>query len=74
MAADIFGRELLTTGVTNDSTVGAAVIGIQAAGGLKQASDFEPALTRATPSPSKNIKLYQERFQKYLELYRLTAT
>ena len=40
MAADIFGRELLATGVTNDSTVGAAIIGLAAVGGLQQIADF----------------------------------
>ena len=74
MAADIFDRELLTTGVTNDSTVGAAIIGLAAVGGLKQIADFTPELRRATPPPSKNRSLYQERFQRYLELYRLTTT
>ncbi len=74
MAADIFGRELLTTGVTNDSTVGAAIVGLAAAGGLKKTGGFTPDLRQATPPPSKNRRVYQERFQKYLELYRSTTT
>ena len=34
MAADIFQREILATGVANDSTVGAALIALEAVGGL----------------------------------------
>lgn len=74
MAADIFERDLLTTGVTNDSTVGAAVLGVQAAGGLRTGERFTPKTSKGTPPPSKNSSLYQERFQRYLELYQATTT
>ena len=73
MAADIFERDLLTTGVTNDSTVGAAILGLQAAGGMQVGEGFVPKTSRGTPPPSKNSPLYRERFQRYLELYQATS-
>jgi sugar (pentulose or hexulose) kinase len=63
----------LTTGFTNDSTVGAAVLGVQAAGGLRTEERYEPETRRGTPPPSKNSPLYRERFQRYLELYQATT-
>ncbi len=73
MAADIFERDLLTTGVTNDSTVGAAILGLQAAGGMRVGESFIPKTKKGTPHPSKNSPLYRERFQRYLELYEATS-
>lgn len=72
MAADIFGRELSTTGYTNDSTVGAALIALQAIGGVERIEDYLPPITgRIAPCPERR-ELYQKRFQRYLELYKLT--
>lgn len=69
MAADIFQREILATGVANDSTVGAALIALQSCGGIDSVGDYHPSVTmRFTPGDDK-LKIYESRFRKYLDLY-----
>lgn len=72
LAADIFGRELGTTGFTNDSTVGAALFALQAMGGIERIEDYRPPVTdRVTPQPGR-VDLLRKRFDKYLKFYEAT--
>jgi len=75
MAADIFKRELLATGAANDSTVGAALIALEAVGGIDSVRNYRPDVAmRFTPQDDK-LELYERRFRTYLELYdELTKT
>lgn len=69
MAADIFEREILATGVANDSTVGAALIALESCGGIDSVEDYQPLQTmKFTPRDDK-IEIYESRFRKYLDLY-----
>ena len=69
MAADIFQREILATGVANDSIVGAALIALQSVGGICDVEDYLPRVTmKFTPSCDKR-EVYESRFSKYLDLY-----
>ncbi len=52
MAADIFGREILTSGVANDSTVGGALVALQAVTGGNQAQVYRPEITSRLVPPS----------------------
>ncbi|HXL03502.1 MAG TPA: FGGY family carbohydrate kinase [Bacillota bacterium] len=69
MAADIFEREILATGVANDSTVGAALIALESCGGIDSVEDYQPLQTmKFTPRDDK-LEIYESRFRKYLDLY-----
>ncbi|NLL42054.1 MAG: hypothetical protein GX251_01790 [Firmicutes bacterium] len=74
MAADIFGRTLKTTGVKDASTVGAAVVALQAIGRLKAGQGYEPESVIGTPPPSIKAAVFEQRFQRYLELYAQSST
>ena len=70
MAADIFQRVLLTTGVTDDSIIGMSVVALQALVQLKE-GEYKPRTAVAANPQRGKRQAYQERFQKYLELYEL---
>ncbi len=69
MAADIFQRELLATGIANDSTVGAALTALESCGGIDSVEDYRPTVTMEfTPGDDKS-RIYKRRFKTYLDLY-----
>lgn len=70
MASDLFGFELEHTGRTNDSTVGAAMLALSAAGGVEHVNDVPiPTETVATPDSDERHALLQERYQTYRDVY-----
>lgn len=71
MAADIFGREILASGVANDSTVGGALVALQAVTGGNQAEVYRPAIASRLVPRHRECRAYQRRYQRYLELYDL---
>ncbi|HEX7712767.1 MAG TPA: FGGY family carbohydrate kinase [Bacillota bacterium] len=70
LAADIFGREITATSVTNDSTVGAALFALEASGGLADVAEYRPALTDTVQPRAEFRELLERRFQHYLTLYQ----
>lgn len=71
MAADIFGRELLTCGVSNDSTVGGSLVALQAVTGGNQAEVYRPEIASQIVPRHRECRLYRQRYERYLELYDL---
>jgi gluconokinase len=73
MAADVFGRELDTTGVINDSTVGGALVALQAVGGSESRvlDRYIPQIARSLEPHDGAVQLSEERYERYLEIYRL---
>lgn len=69
MAADIFQRDLLVTGVVDESTVGGALFALQAGGGIGQVEDYAVEPTRVLSPRSDKVDVYRKRFAKYLQLY-----
>jgi len=69
MASDIFGRELLATPTTNSSTVGAALVALQAVTGRGQATEYIPQITRSFVPRDNMSEVYDRRYRRYLELY-----
>jgi len=69
MASDIFGRELLATPTTNSSTVGAALVALQAVTGRGQAEEYIPQITRSFVPRDNMSEVYDRRYRRYLELY-----
>ena len=74
MAADVFGRELLTTGVSNDSTVGAALVAMQAVTGGGHAENYSPEITRSLKPHESACNVYERRYKRYLEYYLRSAS
>ena len=70
MAADIFGRELLATGTTNSSTVGAALVALQAVTRGGQAEQYCPGIVRSLVPRDDMSEVYDWRYRRYLELYK----
>lgn len=70
MAANLFGKALEHTGHTNDSTVGAAMLALKAAGGIDDVNDIDiPTHTVAEPESEKQHQTLQERYEHYREIY-----
>lgn len=69
MAADIFRRDLLVTGVVNESTVGGALFALQACGGIGQVEDYYVEPSHVLSPRSAQVDIYRKRFDKYLQLY-----
>lgn len=72
MAADIWGLSLFTTGNVHESTLGAALLALQACGGLS-AKDFNPPLVGRIDPDKRLHSLYQKRFARYIEVYDALA-
>lgn len=73
MAADILGKPMLTSGFANDSTVGAAIVALKAAGMINRIEDCLPEIKREFQPRDEYHRLYQERFANYLDYYAGTA-
>lgn len=71
MAADILRREVMVTGSTNDSTVGGALVALEAVGGDEQVSDYRPPIARRFEPQAEGVAIHDSRYSRYLELYRL---
>ena len=74
MAADVFGRELLSTGVANDSTVGAALVALHAVTGGGQAENYRPEIIRTLEPHEVACEAYERRYRRYLEYYLRSAS
>ena len=74
MAADVFGRELLSTGAANDSTVGAALVALQAVTGGGQAENYRPEIIRTLEPHEGACEAYEPRYRRYLEYYLRSAS
>lgn len=73
MAADVFGRELHVTGAINDSTVGGALVALEAIGGCNAGViDGHTAKIAGSVQPRDSaVELFKERYARYLQLYQL---
>ncbi len=70
MAANLFGQVLEHTGRTNDSTVGAAMLALKAAGGIEEVNNLSiPTHTVAEPESKKHHQMLQKRYEEYREIY-----
>lgn len=69
MAANVWGKPLLTTGTVHESTLGAALLALQACGGMHSVTEFSPPLVGSIEGDGKSHLAYEERFKRYLELY-----
>ena len=73
MAADVFGIALETTGAQNDSTVGAALVAIEAlekTGRIEAPAAADPRTYRPDDATSGLLAV---RFGRYLEYYGMLA-
>ncbi|HBG44882.1 MAG TPA: hypothetical protein DDX03_10350 [Firmicutes bacterium] len=73
MAADIFGKPMLTSGFANDSTVGAAIVALKAAGIIERIEDCLPEIRHTYQPRAEYHRRYQARFGHYLGYYASTA-
>lgn len=71
MAADILQREVMVTGTTNESTVGGALVAIEAVGGSEAVKDYERGVTKRFQPRSGSVEVYGPRYERYMGLYRL---
>lgn len=78
VAADILGRPVAITSVTEGAALGAALLGAKAAGIVKSLSEMEEIVRRSAridrviePRP-EHVKRYSERFAIYKDLYPAT--
>lgn len=69
MAADIFQREIKVTAETNQSTIGGALVAIEAVGGEEQVQSYQPKVERSLEPDAGVARVYEPRYEKYLELY-----
>lgn len=69
MAASLWGLPLSTTGTVHESTLGAAILALQACGVIASVGDFAPPIVGTIEGDQGAHCLYQERFKRYLELY-----
>ena len=74
MAADVFGIELETTGAQNDSTVGAALVAIEALEKTGRIAAPAASNPKSYRPDGESSGLLAERFGRYLEYYRELAT
>lgn len=73
MAADIFNRDIITSGMKHMSTVGAAVLALNALGEITDVEKYEPGCgQKYTPNKDKS-EIYQNRYQTYLDYYQKTG-
>jgi len=80
IAADILGRPIAITTVTEGAALGAALLGARAAGIVKSLEDVESIIRRSVkvertiePRP-EHARLYDERFEVYRDLYPATKS
>lgn len=71
MAADVFGRELYATGASNDSTIGAALLALEALGDSRSIESCSSPLAQRFVPRDEVRKVYEKRYAHYLELYSL---
>jgi len=71
MAADIFNRDIFTSGIQHMSTVGAAVLALNVLGEITDIEKYEPGSgQKYTPNKDKS-EIYQDRYQEYLYYYKM---
>ena len=69
LTSDLFERELWTTGATNDSTLGAAIVAWESVHGPVEVQDFVQPTKVCEPSSPAKTAVYRKRFERYLQLY-----
>ncbi|HHX23469.1 MAG: gluconokinase [Tepidanaerobacteraceae bacterium] len=73
MAADIFNRDIITSGIQHMSTAGAAVLALNALGEITDIEKYEPEYGKKyTPNKDKT-EIYHNRYQAYLNYYQKTG-
>ncbi len=73
MAADIFQREMFLSDNANASMLGAAALGLHAAGGLKDLDSFGDIPLDSVKPRAEAAGGYRRKFERYLEWYGLNA-
>lgn len=73
MAADIFGRDIITSGIQHMSTVGAAVLALNALGEIKDIEKYEPGYEKRFVPNERASKIYTKRYETYLDYYQRTG-
>ena len=69
MCADIFNKEMSVSNVDQGSLLGGIVMGMEAAGILKNAADYQPEIVRTIVPDEVRHEKYMEQYTKYLECY-----
>lgn len=70
MAATIFGKPVYTGGLQHASLLGAALMGLKAAGEIVTVKGIQPVIEKTwEPLPGKK-DFYEKRFEKYLRYYK----
>ncbi|HHY71385.1 MAG TPA: hypothetical protein GX519_07055, partial [Thermoanaerobacterales bacterium] len=73
MSADIFGRDIITSGMEHMSTVGAAVLALNAIGDIKNIERYEPGYGKTYTPNAKISNIYNKRYKLYLKYYQITS-
>jgi gluconokinase len=73
MAADIFQREISTSKIEHASTMGAVVAALKVVGAIEDMNAFQPEPGETIVPDEKLGKLYEARFERYMEWYRKTG-
>lgn len=73
MAADIFRRDVVTSGIQHMSTIGAAALTLNALGEITDIEEYEPGHGEKYTPNKDTSEIYQGRYQKYLDYYKRTG-
>lgn len=71
MVADVFQREIKVTAVSNQSTIGGALVALEAVGGEERVQFYRPEVIQSLEPKAEMAELYQSRYERYLDLYSL---
>jgi len=74
MAADIFNRDIVTSGIQHMSTAGAAVLALNVLGEIADIEKYEPGSGKKYVPDETKSKIYQERYGTYLDYYLQTSS
>lgn len=73
MAADIFQEEIYTFDMEHASIMGAVAIALKVLGQMSSLHDFKQKPKTVIKPNENKAKLYEERFEKYIEWYNKTC-
>lgn len=73
MAAAIFGMPVYVDGLLHASLLGAAYMGLKAAGEIASVKDIKPLLKTSFVPDAVKQEFYAARFEKYLKYYNMPA-
>ena len=72
MAADIFNRDIFTSGLEHMSTVGAVVLALGALNEIENIQKYEPGYGKKITPNGKASEIYKQRYEVYLDFYHKT--